>query len=237
MNFNFLTLIPLALISCCCSLASGFSYAEVKPTSQEIVNAHLTCDSSVFKNYQWEKSSPINQIATNKIVIVSNVNFKTIPLSLKLTEKGYFNAYNLLFRYFDEISCARNDLAFIKDVYSNEHLKQAKIQDSFQEETYYVISAKDKKLSLKKGLDEYYYSLSSSAQDDESPLDTKQSALVCMIRIEDFIKDKNVVNIDKLCEGQPQTKKDLMKWAIGNLHEFYKSKYAEWKKTAKPDRK
>ncbi|MBF0365679.1 MAG: hypothetical protein HQK50_08915 [Oligoflexia bacterium] len=68
-------------------------------------------------------------------------------------------------------------------------------------------------------------------------LDKSTSGFIYMIQVEDFIKNINVINIDKLFEGPSQTKKNLMKWAIGNLHEFYKSKYAEWKKTAKPDRK
>ncbi|MBF0366593.1 MAG: hypothetical protein HQK50_13555 [Oligoflexia bacterium] len=231
----------------CCNLIFANTFS--KPEPKDMMEAHLKCNIDLFSKYNWLDSSGINQFSKYRVIIVNNVfvtNLTFMPSGTKDDDGEEWGQkhneldqyYRLSYRYFHSVSCDRNDLDFIKKYYSKEKLGKEKIEDDFQDDDYFIRYKKEGVFTIERdGNYEYRYSIFPGIIQKETAIDKSKSGLICMIQIEDFIKDQNVISIDKLCEGQSQSKKDLMKWAIDNLHAFYKSKYGEWKKTAKPDRK
>ncbi|MBF0364853.1 MAG: hypothetical protein HQK50_04740 [Oligoflexia bacterium] len=233
------------------AMQSPFSYGVTidKPTPQDILNAQLNCDSTVFKKYPWIPSSGVNQMAKNRLIIVSNIILKDLPFMPEGTKyedgsawgqkhSDYDMYYKIRYRLFDHgvdyVDCVSTD-TLIKKIYSSDNMKKKLVSDTFEDDRYFI-RYKNSKFTMERDGDEVAYSqYPNFIQGTKN--DQNNSGLVCMIHVEDFIKDKNAINVDKLCEGQPQSKKELMRWALDNLHEFYKTKYPGWKKTAKPDRK
>ncbi|MBF0364852.1 MAG: hypothetical protein HQK50_04735 [Oligoflexia bacterium] len=227
-------------------------YSIEIPELQEILDAQSKCDSSIFYKYNWEDSSLYSRLAQNRTIIVASVIIKSLPFQppgkkfdngndwgQKNSEEDqtYRLSYRMLSAGTYDISCDDSEV-LIKKMYDKDILLKNKIEDSFEDNDFFIRYTRNKKFAIERdGSDEEFYSIYPSALKPISPVNRKISGLVCMIQIEDFIKNKNAINVDKLCEGQPQRKKELMKWALNNLHEFYKVKYPGWKKTAKPDRK
>ncbi|MBF0313362.1 MAG: hypothetical protein HQK52_08095 [Oligoflexia bacterium] len=224
-------------------IGSNSAFADLaKPIPQELMDAQTKCDPAVFNKYPWastidpKNQLPIHQLAKDRVIIVNNVRLKNLPLDSKLEQEGYYNLYELTYRYFDDFSCDRSE-ENLKKFYSNSKLAREDIEDRFEEDDFYMQATKDNKFLIELAVDQVYNSIYPNFMKKNINLDRNKSGFICMIQFEDFIKDQNVINIDRLCEGQSQSKKDLLKWALGNLHAFYKTKYPEWKKTAKPDRK
>ncbi|MBF0314011.1 MAG: hypothetical protein HQK52_11395 [Oligoflexia bacterium] len=227
------------------------AFADIlKPTPQEIMKAQLKHDPDIFKKYTWVQPSDINQFAKNRVIIVSNVfvtNLSFDPPGSKDEEgneldqkhSDHDQLYRLSYRIFStgfyDITCNDKE-ELIKKIYTKEEFAKEKIKDEFRTDTYFIRYTQNGKFSMERNGDEVMYSQFPNYLAGNQ-LDKNTSGFIYMVQVEDFIKDINAINLDKLCEGQPQKKKDLMKWALNNLHEFYKTKYADWKRTAKPDRK
>ncbi|MBF0366595.1 MAG: hypothetical protein HQK50_13565 [Oligoflexia bacterium] len=232
--------------------SSVFANLIETPSPLEILHAQIKCNPAIFKKYNWINPSALNQLAKNRIILANNVSIKTIPFMPNgekyddgedwgQKKSEFDQRYRLSFRIIGAglygISCDKDE-AFIKKIYDKENISKHKIKDSFEDNDFFIRKTKENKFSIERdGTGESNYATYPDFIQKNNQGDIINSGLVCIVNIEDFIKNKNIINIDTLCENQPQSKKDLMKWAIDNLHEFYKSKYAEWKKTAKPDRK
>ncbi|MBF0313363.1 MAG: hypothetical protein HQK52_08100 [Oligoflexia bacterium] len=233
-----------------------FADTTVSITPQEILDAQLKCNQSILDKYKGFTSIELDnqpakfQLAKNRIIIVGNIQLKDRVVDSKLLKNGYLRLYELSYRIFEnsfndskgvpvftnDVSCDDSE-NIIKTAYSMEILAKSRIQDSFAEDDFYM-SRKGNNFLIETAIEgDNYYSMYPGIDQKGKIIDNSKSGFVCMVKAEEFIKDQNSIDINKLCEGQPQSKKDLMKWALNNLHEFYKSKYPEWKKTAKPDRK
>jgi hypothetical protein len=179
-----------------------FIQATEVPSYNEIFAQQLKCNSRYFTNPQWEKKLQLLQrMDTSTYVVISNPTITELPPPVyqnvapeyKGMKERRFKVKATKFSTFQCITNKQTDISSLKES-SVETLIEI-FETKAGTGKFHIALAEPAEVP---GSDAKINSdfLTNPSEDD------KKSGMICVVLIDDFLKNSNTVNVDNLCPGK-----------------------------------
>ena len=216
-KFKIITVILLILLS------TSFSNANEIPSYDEIFTHQLKCSSDYFSDKIWDKKLPLLAVMRkDTVVVISKPTI--IELSSKKLKKIHPGTYINKGRIFKV-----NAMSYSQFKCGSKNSQNFEVLKPESVETLVHIlqpRANSTTFSIVGGESDDYEGTNPEINTDYlyyAGENLNASGMYCVVLVDDFIKNPNAINVDKLCEGKPAKDREATKKSIEQLRQALKA--------------
>lgn len=206
-------------------ILSSFAWAKNDldkklPSYQIFLDAQFACSNKPIAPYKFVRRSdnePFAEVATKIWGVVKNSTLEELPSDSN--KSGPRRKFKWTYKKMGLFRCGQKVYELSKQ--GIPMLDLPVVINAFKKPGYFDLSSDMPDEQTELNGDPYLYSFVRDADNDQ-PAPEGKVGMPCMVRFEDVLKDKNIINLNMLCKNESKKNIELTKKEIEAAIQFWK---------------